>query len=346
MFDYRGKCYRIATVLLGAFLLAAPRSAQATFVPFGIGVETEHHAYVLSESQNKYPWTVQEIPLTPGGRMRVLGGPLTDFCHTGNLATHQLLSLAISPSGRLYVSGFFGPKCEPGIEAFAAGAGGNVRPILRIQGDNTHLHIPISMAFDRDGRLYVSQGKLDFPRRRPGQVDIFADGAHGNVAPIAILIGPKTQILDGVPVYVAVDATGAIFVAQLGTGVSESQVLKFAPRSHGDVAPIASTELSNGLYVNEIQAVGDTVYVAMGFVPSLDPTVYKLRSSDLTITDMLNSPDYNFIHAAADEVGRLYVQTIGGGYPSTLFVYPPSSNTPRKEISDSIGGSGYVVIGP
>src|SRR5579871_4955974 len=228
VFDNCGKPNRVATVVLGAFLLAVPRSGQAMLVPRDTGSHgaTQHHAYVLSElTQNKNPWTVQEFPLTPGGRMRVLGGPLTGFCNSGNLQTHPLLSLAISPLGSLYVSGFFGPTCEAGIEAFAPGASGNVRPMLQIHGEDTRIRLPISMAFDRFGRLYVSQGQLNYPRGRPGQVDVFPANAHGNVAPIGVLIGPKTQIEDKQAIYVAVDARNDILVAQ--PVLSGTQMLKF-----------------------------------------------------------------------------------------------------------------------
>src|ERR1700734_3197723 len=77
VFDYRAKPYRIATVLLGAFLLAAPRSGEAILISPSIGIDAapQHHAYILSELQFKAPWTVQEIPLDRRGHMRVLQGP-------------------------------------------------------------------------------------------------------------------------------------------------------------------------------------------------------------------------------------------------------------------------------
>src|SRR5579871_6429203 len=102
-------------------MLAAPRSGQAILASPSIGSDalTQHHVYILSLSRRKNPWTVQEFPLTPGGNMRVLGGPLTEFCDHGDLALRPLTSLAISPSGSLYVSGFFGPQCDAGVEAFA-----------------------------------------------------------------------------------------------------------------------------------------------------------------------------------------------------------------------------------
>jgi hypothetical protein len=341
MSSHRLKLCRVAAVLLGALLLAAPRSGQAILMSPGIRIDAppQHHAYILSQLQFKAPWTVQELPLTPGGHMRVLGGPLPAFCTHGP-SGFTLLSLAISPRGSLYVSGFFGPHCEAGVEAFAPDAGGNVRPILRIEGNRTGLGLPVSIAFDRFGRLYVGQGGIGIHRSRPGQIDVFAVGAHGNVAPIAVIMGAKTQIQEGQETLVAVDQNGAIFAAQPDGNTTE--VLKFAPGSNGNVAPLRAIQLGTTRDIEEFQAAGDTLYAAMGFTAS-EAVVYKLRTSDLSVTDAITNPAFTFVRATADREGRVYVQTFS---PSTLYVYPPSSNTPKEAISDDIGGSGYVVVGP
>ena len=342
MLDHRGNSYRVALVLLGAFLLAAPRSGQAILMSPRIGIDAapQRHAYILSQLQFKAPWTVQELPLVQGGRKRVLQGPLTGFCTHGPF-TYTLLSDSISPRGSLYVSGFFGPHCEAGVEGFAPDADGNVPPISRVAGNRTGLKLPLSIAFDRFGRLYVSQGQLGIHRSRPGQIDVFAVGAHGNVAPIAVIMGARTQIPEASTPFVAVDENGAIFVT-FSEHNSTVVVLKFAPGSNGNVAPLRSTQIANG-GINEIQAAGDTLYGAGAF--ESEGVVFKLRTSDLSVTDTITNPDFIAIHAAPDREGRVYVQTLEG-IDSKLFVYPPNSNTPKESIVDGIGGSGYVVVGP
>jgi DNA-binding beta-propeller fold protein YncE len=49
--------------------------------------------------------------------------------------------------------------------------------VSQIQGSNTDLNLPVGIALDSKGRIYVAQSNLD----------VFAPGASGNVAPTVIV---------------------------------------------------------------------------------------------------------------------------------------------------------------
>lgn len=155
-----------------------------------------------------------------------------------NTGIQQPSSLAFDSEGRLYVAN----QGNSSVTVYAAGASGDVAPIATIAGASTRLQVPGGLAVDATGRLYVGNyvGGIGSLHR----ITIYAAGATGDVAPVASIEGPNTQLAGGIAL--AFDAAGRLFVANYAT----HSITFFAPGATGDVAPIGKiagdrTRLSN-----------------------------------------------------------------------------------------------------
>lgn len=147
------------------------------------------------------------------------------------------------------------------ITIYRLGASGLTHPIRYIWGDKTGLATPWGVFWDqphneigvandgnwwegdfgkhsvRDLNLVRTQGAQNEPRLkaefRPPSIRIFSALAHGDVAPLRVITGPKTR-LDW-PRSIAVDTVhNLIAVANLG----DNSVLIFARDASGNVAPL------------------------------------------------------------------------------------------------------------
>lgn len=81
------------------------------------------------------------------------------------------------------------------ITGYPAGSSGNVAPTIFIHGKKTHLWNPDAIAIDKAGYLYVGNEPL-VPGPPPASILVFAPGANGNVAPVQIIEGSKTQLAE------------------------------------------------------------------------------------------------------------------------------------------------------
>jgi hypothetical protein len=134
----------------------------------------------------------------------------------------------IDASGKLYVCDHAG-----GIVVFAAGASGNATPLEFIAGSNTQLVTPFGVVVDSAGRIIVAD--LGNAGSSNGAVRIYAAGATGNVAPVAVISGPATGLAS--PSGVTLDASGNIWV-----GDNAGAIFEFASNASGNVAPIRSIQ--------------------------------------------------------------------------------------------------------
>ena len=152
---------------------------------------------------------------------------------------------------------------------FAAGRGGNARPVRKISGSHTDLFGSTGVALDRSGNIFVSEdnaivifgarAKGDAPPKRviwgeftllkaPNGIAVddtgiyvgsckrkyierFKRNADGNVPPSAIILGPRTTIRACVN-GLAVDGDGTVYATTF-----EPRILGFRGLSDGNVKP-------------------------------------------------------------------------------------------------------------
>ncbi len=122
------------------------------------------------------------------------------------------------------------PNCvgHPRIGMFDRMADKNAVPVRSIEGTNTHLNRTVhGVSYDSIHdeivvNQYITQGILTY-----------RGAASGDEAPIRVIAGPKTQLLD--PISVAVDpVNNEIYAFQI---TNSDRVLVFDRTANGDVAP-------------------------------------------------------------------------------------------------------------
>ncbi|MDB5043827.1 MAG: hypothetical protein JWN27_4553 [Candidatus Eremiobacteraeota bacterium] len=129
------------------------------------------------------------------------------------------------------------------IDAFALGDSGDIPPDFTIAGPATQLDLPVSLARDSAGNLYVGNRTTSGTAGGTGSITVYAKGARGNAAPIRTIAGDLTGLTN--LWAIAVDAGGQIFAAQLGARRSTGSVRIFAAGAHGNAAPsrVITTDL-------------------------------------------------------------------------------------------------------
>jgi hypothetical protein len=151
------------------------------------------------------------------------------------------VGLLQGPGGTLHVlNALGGPDGAGSITMYptASGINGDLTPTNTISGNSsgnqTGFNNPSGIALDSGGNIYVTNdgsasGGVD-------SVTIYAYGGRGNIAPMATISGPLTQL--NLPSGIAVDSSGNIYVANDGSsGGSIDTITIYPPGSNGNVAP-------------------------------------------------------------------------------------------------------------
>jgi len=167
--------------------------------------------------------------------------------------TAPVTSIAVDAAGEIYaITG-------SSISVFAANATGTSTPVRLISGALTLLNSPSSIAVDAAQNIYVAN-QIYTATTDGGNILVFSSTATGNAAPSSTLGGNNTSI--GIPLGVAVDSAGNLYVSSFNEPSTSSLVLEFAPGASGNAAPtrvltsVASYTLS-GLAVDAL----DNLYV-------------------------------------------------------------------------------------
>ncbi|HJP84301.1 MAG TPA: NHL repeat-containing protein [Fimbriimonadaceae bacterium] len=212
----------------------------------------------------------------------------------------------------------------------AESANGDQPPTASIQGGNTDLTEPTSIAFDSVGRIYVA----DFS---DNSVDVFPAGSSGDVAPTKTLIGAATNI-NG-PEGIGIDSSRQIYVANR----DGDSVTVFGATSAGDSAPIRTISGANTLIDGPQQLVvmpdGD-FYVVNGandtvtyFAPGADGDVAPTRTLNVSLGGFP-------LGLAVDSAGKIYVAST-----TQIAVYAAGATgaaTPLRLISGANTGLQFV----
>ena len=95
--------------------------------------------------------------------------------------------IARDAAGNLYVVNSWSSSGSTSITVYAAGASGNATPTATIAGGNTGLSVPIGIALDGAGNIYVTNYSSS-------SITVYAAGASGNATPTATIVGGNTGL--------------------------------------------------------------------------------------------------------------------------------------------------------
>ena len=142
---------------------------------------------------------------------------------TSNLPDFTPRALALDSANDLFVAD---SKSSPSptyrVEEFAPAASATDAPIAKIQGSNTNLAAPNSVAVDPAGKVFVANSGFT--------VTVYATGATGNVAPVrsfsmaGCIFGTMTSAAIAVDTYDNVYTSGAGQVCIFPPGTAPSQL--------------------------------------------------------------------------------------------------------------------------
>jgi hypothetical protein len=144
----------------------------------------DHHAEVQAPEVSRF--------LSPVGRgsggldeapIAVISGSATQL--------DDPIAVGLDSTENIYVANDFvsGGEASGSVTVYPAGSSGDVTPSATISGGLTGLADPFGITLDASGRIYVVNlggGPNGF-----GSVTVYAAGSNGNVAPIAVITGPK-----------------------------------------------------------------------------------------------------------------------------------------------------------
>ena len=147
---------------------------------------------------------------------------------------YLIFGIAVDGSGNIYASAVNVNSYVPEILVYAAGASGAATPVRTIAGPATGLSNPLGMAVDASGQLYVLDGFVT--PSGPG-IHVFAAGANGNAAPVRVIQGPATGLLN--PIALALDAAGNMYTVDgiNAYNAPDYYVDVFSSTANGNVAP-------------------------------------------------------------------------------------------------------------
>jgi len=352
-----------------------PASPQVLTDPVAITVDSKDNIYVANQLGTAVNKVVPGSIVIFGARSGAVPKTTISGAATGIVTPR---CVAVDSAGKIYVANDgsiasnvgLGPDTSS-IVVFKPGSSGNIKPIATISGFATGLGQTVTgLAVDGAGNIYVSSiltilapVPTPVPRQKTPsgagkpasnytqyQIQSFAAGSNGNVAPIATIAGDATGLYntDGGN-GIAVSAAGEIYSANAGA----NSVTVYAPGSSGNVSPVAT--LSRG-----DAGVGDVMGVAFdkaGNIYGLQRTAETTDSISEWAAGSTDSPplrtldfpppvDNTPLGLAVDTAGNIYVgmpPPSGGLAGGSLLEFAAGSEgnaQPARTISGSNTGIG------
>ncbi|MGH7738236.1 MAG: hypothetical protein ACREMP_10300 [Candidatus Tyrphobacter sp.] len=293
----------IVSILAAAAVLAACKSTGTAFNPPGGSSIIFGHGILVSDVVNNQILT---FPLDANGASAMpsatLSGAATSLDQPEGIFVDR-------HDGTIWV-GNYTSGTSGTITEYAFDARGNAAPMKTIGGPATTIAGPGGIYVDSSGTLYVA----DF---QTGDIDVFAAGASGNVAPTRQITG--LGVLSGL----WLDASGNIWVGSPG----QSAILEFANNTSGAATPIATIKSPDlgeviGVYIDGHQ----NVWAANCDTKNVVEFAAGSTGSSVTPTVDISGSNTGFTcpnGIVVDSSGKIYVGDYGA---ASVYVFAPGTN--------------------
>src|SRR5579862_2930480 len=205
--------------------------------PGGIALDSDGKIYVANAyTDYATGGIVGSITVYPAGSngnvapIATITGDNTGFGYIDGIALDSNRNIYVGGYSNAGVGGYE-------VNLFPAGSNGNVSPAATIVGPDTGLDLPIGIALDSAGGLYV----LNYYGGTPelGSVTVYRAGSSGDAPPIATITSRFTGLYG--PQDIAVDAGGNIYVTNFAGGADNlGSVTVYSAVSLATGPPIAT----------------------------------------------------------------------------------------------------------
>jgi hypothetical protein len=263
-----------------------------------------------------------------------------------NLAIESIGAMALDNVGYLYVAG------DNRILVYTMPRNGQAQLLRTIQGPKTQISVPVGLAINSLGELYVSN--YGGPNQASSIVK-FAAGVSGNISPIAVIPaavnpdGSSTGIGNtGLKVAggIAIDKADRLYVVDRSMSDKEYGGLHiFAADASGDVAPLVSIANPDATLQLRAVALGSNEEV---YISTRQPTsgtgdrviIYPPRptSSSKVLRYFESKAMQDIDYLAVDDTDQIYVPVYEAAVPRrshSVLVFPAGSKgtvTPVRTI--------------
>jgi hypothetical protein len=312
--------------------------------PTGIALDASGKIYVLNKGTSEitiYQPLSSERRILREPPIASIGGPSTLIVDP--------IAIAVDASGNVYVTQFSGPNgssCAGEVTVYAAGSNGNIAPSAIISGCSTELSMPIGIALDSSGNIYVVNLSIaNSNAENNPSITVYSAGSSGNVSPVAVIAGSATALSN--PQAIALDSGGDIYVS--GYTSSGSAIDMYGAGSKGNVSPTATitgsaTQLASitGLTIDSdgnLYALNNAGGPA--FAGSI--TVYSVGATGdakpvRTITSSFTGIDASD-SITVNSTGTIYLTNASGGpqFNGSITIYPVGSYAAGRPIAAIAG---------
>ena len=207
-------CNNVTDYAVGVSGNAVPQFPQPLLcTPTGVALDASKNVWVTNSGDDGNPsYSIAEYPaaaISEGGNIQ--SAPSAVIAGSATLLDIPR-GIAFDTNGNIYVVNDGSNNGDAdSVTVYASGSTGNVAPSLVITGPNTGLNLPLGIAVDSAGKIYVANNDNN-------TVTVYAAGLSGtvNATPIQTIRGFSTGLAE--PTGVALDSNLNIYVSNQGSG--------------------------------------------------------------------------------------------------------------------------------